>query len=223
MKSKKKKQNTRQATSPYVLDIAKEADSVLQHAQKFWDDFSDDIENSEYDVQKLDPLAHLNYVSELEEARTGLLNELYTIEHLKQELDKEDLHTLSAKDKEFVLAVRKEMNSLLRHLPKQLQEFLDIYQELIEEVLNQVEVVTVQLSEKVLESKTILQSKQVRMDLDYEEELKELRDALESIREIRLNSGAEHENDKEEDGVLRILDSLITTCDYALHIEESSM
>jgi hypothetical protein len=218
MKTKNHKGKNKLNVNTHALDTAHEADTVLKSAQKFWDELIDNIENSESDVRKQEPLSQLNYIAEVEEARTSLLNEIQEIERLKGELDKEHLNDLSEQEKSFIESVKSEINSFLKNTPRKVQDFLETYQELIEEVLNQIEEIITRLSDKVMENKTVNKSKEMRMDLDYEEELSELKDTLESIREIRLKSG----ESEEEDPILRILDSLITTCDNSLLIEESN-
>ena len=105
-------------------------------------------------------------------------------------------------------------------IKRKIEQAADSFEEVEEELLGRCEAKIMNLIDRIERNRRDLSLKdQIDLNLEVEDELKEIRDSLEEYREIHI----EHNPGRENDPIVAVLDSLILMCDSALLIDESSL
>ncbi|MDF2550260.1 MAG: hypothetical protein K0S07_1327 [Chlamydiales bacterium] len=203
-----------QAAKSFIEESRKVIDSALLQ----WEELQEVLISREEEMEAGNILSELEFYEEAEAALARVFSDIERLQALEADSQKIDRSQLEpAIDQEFFESLQ-ETHLLLEKLSQQVEEMEESEEEFRESILERCQKRLTHLSDALLSKKNIQTAQQVvQMDLDAESELEEIRGSLESIRQIRLEVASE-----EDDELLSILDSLITSCDSTLLIEESS-
>ena len=182
-----------------------------------WDTFSTHLQNMKEEEIEHNLFTQIDFLSQMDEAKAILSKQLFELEKYLQESNQ---NAPTKEEIPLLASLNKEAEEVLNHIKPKLKIAQDSYEEVSEEILRHSEDRIDELVNQILERReTKNSSLDIDLGLDEENELRELRDSLETYKEIRL------ENIEEEAGdpILDQLDSQIVACDNALLIDESSL
>lgn len=192
----------------------KEAKLLLSTILNGWDEFSTRLQNIKGEELEVDLFSQIDFLSQLDEVQGTISSQMIQLEKLLSELKE---HAPSTEDLPF----KKESQQVLKDIQSKLTLAEESYREIAEEVLHRSEDRINELTDKILEHHQDLDSSKRRtgLELDEENELRDLRDSLESYREIRMENVLNGVGDP----ILDQLDSQMLASDSALLIDESSV
>lgn len=196
----------------------KQTKSVLNHLFIEWDHLLTCLANIKEEKNIKDLFSLLYFLSQLDEIQGRIFSYIPYLEGYmeeSQQLQRE--HSSSAEQMQAIQNIKEESQTFLKQIKPMLSKTQETYQEVAEEILNRSEGKIIELTDKILEHRQMMESieHQIQLELDEETQLRELRDSLETYREVRLENGR-------EDPMLEKLDSQVMACEIALFIEESS-
>jgi hypothetical protein len=193
------------------MSSIEDAKLILNNILAQWDHFSTRLQNMKEEELEMDLFSQIDFLSQMDEVRAALSSDIPQLEkHLVEMKEQKDRISL----------FKKEALQVLQHVKSKLEIAEEYYEEAAEEVLSRCEDRINELIDQILEhrQKTASLKEQIGLEMDEENELRELRDSLEMYREIRL----EDIGDETGDPIIDQLDSQMIACDTALLIDESS-
>lgn len=195
------------------MDMVK-AQGLLNSLTAEWDLFSTRLQNFKVDELVDDLFSQLDFLCQFEEVRAAFSSQLPELERCVQEMNNQTLA-------QEYRALKIESEHVLSYLKPKLEFAEESYNGMAEEVLNRCEDHIQELTEKILDRRQELGLSKDSMgfEIDEENELRDLRESLETYREIRL----ENISEETQDSIIDQLDSEMIACDSALLIDESSM
>ncbi|MBS0647597.1 MAG: hypothetical protein JSS10_00055 [Verrucomicrobia bacterium] len=196
------------------MNSREEAKLLLSTILNSWDEFSTRLKNMKGEDLEIDLFSQIDFLAQLDEVQGTISMQMMQLEkHLfemnEKRLSKEDL------------SFKKESQQVLKNIQSKLTIAEESYREIAEEVLRRSEDRINELTDKILEHHQTLEASKRRtgLELDEENELRGLRDSLESYREIRMESVLNEAGDP----IIDQLDSQMLASDSALLIDESSV
>jgi predicted nucleic acid-binding Zn-ribbon protein len=192
----------------------KEAKLLLSTILNGWDEFSTRLKNMKEKELEVDLFSQIDFLSQLDEVQGTISSQMIQLEKHLSEMKE---HAPSTED----LSFKKESQQVLKDIQSKLTLAEESYREIAEEVLHRSEDRINELTDKILEHHQDLERSKKRsgLELDEENELRDLRDSLESYREIRMENILNGVGDP----ILDQLDSQMLASDSALLIDESSV
>ncbi|MBS4169243.1 hypothetical protein [Parachlamydia sp. AcF125] len=181
-----------------------------------------------YDIKEpeleKDLFTQLDLLSQLDKSQAVIFSQLPKLKKYHEELKTLKNSSLSSDQLSHLNSFQAECQQVLDRICPKLESVEECYQDLAEEVLYRCQNHINQLIDKILEHRKASASLKdiIGLELDEENELRELRDSLETYREIRLGDIGESEDDQ-DDPLITQLDSQIVACDNALLIDETSL
>jgi len=197
-----------------------EAKVILNGILTQWDEFSTRLQNMKEEELETDLFSQIDLLTQMDQVQGLLSSQIPILEKRLKEL-KEAEDTYSSEEQlDQIRSFNKESQHVLAHIQSKLEDAEETYHENAEEILSRCEDRINELIDKILENRQATDSSSVQtgFEIDEENQLRDLRDSLESYREIRL----ENINDGNGDPILDQLDSQMLACDSALLIDESS-
>jgi hypothetical protein len=194
-----------------------EAKLILNGILTQWDEFSTRLQNMKEEELEVDLYSEIDLLTQLDGVQGTLSSQIPLLESRLKQMKETDP---PAEELEQIDALTEESQDVLTQIKSKLEETEESYHAIAEKVLSRCEDRITLLVDKILEQRQETDSlkRQIDLEIDEENELRDLRDSLESYREIRL----ENIKERSDDLIIDQLESQMLACDSTLLIDESS-